>query len=103
MSHSRYSRFADGFPDVQQRQRVGIDARERRHIHGAAAECPFRNKFGLPRILRRDRKSTRLNSSHSSIWYAVFCVKKKKLMLVAPCVNNLAAVKKPPTVELKGT
>src|SRR5689334_24851380 len=29
-------------------------------------------------IKRRDRKSTRLNSSHSSISYAVFCLKKKK-------------------------
>src|SRR5689334_23779046 len=28
---------------------------------------------------RRDRKSTRLNSSHSSISYAVFCLKKKKI------------------------
>src|SRR5689334_24177090 len=27
---------------------------------------------------KRDRKSTRLNSSHSSISYAVFCLKKKK-------------------------
>src|SRR5689334_24046585 len=27
---------------------------------------------------RLDRKSTRLNSSHSSISYAVFCLKKKK-------------------------
>src|SRR5438309_4621466 len=29
----------------------------------------------------RDRKSTRLNSSHSSISYAVFCLKKKRVML----------------------
>src|SRR5688572_31586334 len=29
---------------------------------------------------RRDRKSTRLNSSHSQISYAVFCLKKKKNM-----------------------
>src|SRR2546422_7497924 len=29
-------------------------------------------------ILRRDRKSTRLNSSHGYISYAVFCLKKKK-------------------------
>src|SRR2546430_4261371 len=29
-------------------------------------------------ISRRDRKSTRLNSSHSQISYAVFCLKKKK-------------------------
>src|SRR3712207_7722993 len=27
---------------------------------------------------RRDRKSTRLNSSHANISYAVFCLKKKK-------------------------
>src|SRR5689334_25226810 len=30
--------------------------------------------------LGEDRKSTRLNSSHSSISYAVFCLKKKKLI-----------------------
>src|SRR2546430_3685138 len=30
------------------------------------------------RCLGRDRKSTRLNSSHSQISYAVFCLKKKK-------------------------
>src|SRR5438270_9268234 len=29
-------------------------------------------------VLQRDRKSTRLNSSHSQISYAVFCLKKKK-------------------------
>src|SRR6266481_6753371 len=33
---------------------------------------------GCPHPKRRDRKSTRLNSSHSSISYAVFCLKKKK-------------------------
>src|SRR2546427_4768053 len=31
----------------------------------------------------RDRKSTRLNSSHSQISYAVFCLKKKKTEIVA--------------------
>src|SRR5437773_6148837 len=30
------------------------------------------------RLLLRDRKSTRLNSSHITISYAVFCLKKKK-------------------------
>src|SRR3712207_7298078 len=29
------------------------------------------------RLLQRDRKSTRLNSSHANISYAVFCLKKK--------------------------
>src|SRR3712207_8447619 len=37
--------------------------------HGLAAE------FIAPRL---DRKSTRLNSSHANISYAVFCLKKKK-------------------------
>src|SRR3989440_1500802 len=31
-----------------------------------------------PSIARSDRKSTRLNSSHDQISYAVFCLKKKK-------------------------
>src|SRR3712207_7579962 len=29
-------------------------------------------------VARQDRKSTRLNSSHANISYAVFCLKKKK-------------------------
>src|SRR5256886_13043527 len=33
---------------------------------------------GLIRTAATDRKSTRLNSSHSQISYAVFCLKKKK-------------------------
>src|SRR5256886_12727475 len=32
----------------------------------------------------RDRKSTRLNSSHSQISYAVFCLKKKKTLPAPP-------------------
>src|SRR2546430_12551215 len=31
-------------------------------------------------VLNRDRKSTRLNSSHSQISYAVFCLKKKNIL-----------------------
>src|SRR3712207_7951059 len=34
--------------------------------------------------LDRDRKSTRLNSSHANISYAVFCLKKKNLHLPLP-------------------
>src|SRR2546427_4298848 len=37
---------------------------------------PFMN--GFFEMSQRDRKSTRLNSSHSQISYAVFCLKKKK-------------------------
>src|SRR2546421_8446183 len=32
----------------------------------------------LPALTKKDRKSTRLNSSHDQISYAVFCLKKKK-------------------------
>src|SRR5256885_12771103 len=39
------------------------------HTRKALATRPFKN---------RDRKSTRLNSSHLVISYAVFCLKKKK-------------------------
>src|SRR5262245_63398160 len=37
-----------------------------------------RDVFGGRRSEREDRKSTRLNSSHLGISYAVFCLKKKK-------------------------
>src|SRR5438309_7918912 len=41
----------------------------------------------------RDRKSTRLNSSHSSISYAVFCLKKKNttVLVMWPTENNVLA------------
>src|SRR3712207_6855820 len=38
----------------------------------------------LMRDADADRKSTRLNSSHANISYAVFCLKKKKLRYLAP-------------------
>src|SRR5205085_3828973 len=44
---------------------------------------------------RLDRKSTRLNSSHSQISYAVFCLKKKKILLLAlraRCVKLFASI-----------
>src|SRR3712207_6954233 len=36
--------------------------------------------LGGRRVEREDRKSTRLNSSHANISYAVFCLKKKNKM-----------------------
>src|SRR5690348_18057408 len=39
---------------------------------------PFRRSRKTGASERTDRKSTRLNSSHPSISYAVFCLKKKK-------------------------
>src|SRR6185436_20885889 len=45
-----------------------------RHARPPASRCE--PSCSCPR--RRDRKSTRLNSSHQIISYAVFCLKKKK-------------------------
>src|SRR3712207_6912007 len=48
--------------------------REARRRSGSPARC--RRDFRRGRD--KDRKSTRLNSSHANISYAVFCLKKKK-------------------------
>src|SRR5437899_4832069 len=57
--------------------------RNNRHINRAPAkflEKQWSDLFGDgdPRLWILDRKSTRLNSSHLGISYAVFCLKKKK-------------------------
>src|SRR5690349_24231174 len=57
------------------------DATRRIRFTDAASEAAARSGRNLcPRISTRsqDRKSTRLNSSHVEISYAVFCLKKKK-------------------------
>src|SRR2546429_4679774 len=69
-------RFADGaiaVPDPALRERVLAPA-------GARLGVEFVKRDGslLRRQLGQDRKSTRLNSSHGYISYAVFCLKKKK-------------------------
>src|SRR5256885_7338219 len=59
--------------------------RSRRNVHDAVIHLP-RVRDGVHEVDRRhrddlrigDRKSTRLNSSHLVISYAVFCLKKKK-------------------------
>src|SRR5690606_40164892 len=60
--------------------------RQRRRVHrppvrGHGLDRPGYAGHGVSAVLRhrrRDRKSTRLNSSHVKISYAVFCLKKKK-------------------------
>src|SRR5688572_31636427 len=44
---------------------------------GAAGRGPASRDEGAQQAIRGDRKSTRLNSSHSQISYAVFCLEKK--------------------------
>src|SRR5256886_9167205 len=66
---------------------------------------------GAPRVLRLqfaegsdgslgDRKSTRLNSSHSQISYAVFCLKKKKNTCKVP-LHNLSTLQAYQTCALR--
>src|SRR2546427_13301339 len=75
-----------------QRELRGEDAyrgeRFRDHSHDVAGDPDLLN-LTRPEVVARihddyfaagaDRKSTRLNSSHSQISYAVFCLKKKKI------------------------
>src|SRR5689334_24599454 len=63
--HDALPIFARGDRAAPGRRRVGERAAQDRAV-------------GLE---REDRKSTRLNSSHSSISYAVFCLKKKRELL----------------------
>src|SRR5689334_23871860 len=68
----RSSDLAPGRGDrgtLRQARRSGEQCRLRRSAAG---------RRDRPRRRSADRKSTRLNSSHSSISYAVFCLKKKK-------------------------
>src|SRR3712207_7479771 len=49
-------------------------------------KCDQQSRIGAPplgALSRRDRKSTRLNSSHAIISYAVFCLQKNSLHLPA--------------------
>src|SRR2546422_7764262 len=49
------------------------------------AECYEDSEVLIGRALGPDRKSTRLNSSHGYISYAVFCLKKKKRIHSREC------------------
>src|SRR5205807_8996833 len=60
--------------------RFAVGQRDSLHIDGIDAPLTIDAVFipmALPFGITRDRKSTRLNSSHLVISYAVFCLKKK--------------------------
>src|SRR2546429_5903834 len=77
--------------------------RSREDVDGAVRPWPGLHVRRIGRRLcRLDRKSTRLNSSHGYISYAVFCLKKKKLdellevmsgrrLLSAACAGSVPA------------
>src|SRR2546430_6992370 len=61
--------FRSNVPGTRQLADGGIAGQTRQVLENIKAVLAFAG---------RDRKSTRLNSSHSQISYAVFCLKKKK-------------------------
>src|SRR3712207_7285999 len=65
---------AGGARDEQHDERY---ARGDDNAHAQQHEKLFPVPSRRKTTLRRDRKSTRLNSSHANISYAVFCLKKK--------------------------
>src|SRR3712207_7658253 len=74
----------DALPIWWVRRQAVLRLRHRRPRRDRRAPRPDRHPTrgqGLRqpvRLPQRDRKSTRLNSSHANISYAVFCLKKKK-------------------------
>src|SRR2546422_8103936 len=72
---------------------VGPRSRLRREVDGVSINggtTRTDSDIGMPSkdSKARDRKSTRLNSSHGYISYAVFCLKKKKKK-IETCTNSI--------------
>src|SRR2546430_9134427 len=63
-------------------------------IPDPACVLPVHSSYGL--LFPIDRKSTRLNSSHSQISYAVFCLKKKKKYESSFYPNHQTTEQSPP-------
>src|SRR2546422_6583282 len=72
------SHDALGLSKAHQLDFVEIDNSEGVLISSAQWPARFGYKNGWVTETKEDRKSTRLNSSHGYISYAVFCLKKKK-------------------------
>src|SRR5256885_10579425 len=64
----------------RKRRRASLDQRRVLYVHVVPAQLGSRSG-----IEDEDRKSTRLNSSHLVISYAVFCLKKKKINTTISC------------------
>src|SRR3712207_8363146 len=73
---SERGRLHTGHRQRAARRDFGVSGRRVAAPHELPA-LPVRGLHHLP-IRHLDRKSTRLNSSHANISYAVFCLKKKK-------------------------
>src|SRR5688500_20049264 len=72
---------------LQHQVRLVLAADAERHVDVVADVVEV-----VARELVRDRKSTRLNSSHLVISYAVFCLKKKKKGIIKDITQRTAAI-----------
>src|SRR5690242_21369963 len=77
-----YTTLFRSFKATARLPRVGVIEVTGLDLDGEVLAKPVAWKEPTPppqiRVVQEDRKSTRLNSSHMSISYAVFCLKKKK-------------------------
>src|SRR2546430_5569943 len=64
-------------------------------VHHRATEHELVEAVREVVVVREDRKSTRLNSSHSQISYAVFCLKKKKYLVGARPLRRTSHLSRP--------
>src|SRR3712207_6876989 len=67
-----------GAERARERDRVAAADREPPILYGGGLGIHGERRGGHDAASDQDRKSTRLNSSHANISYAVFCLKKKK-------------------------
>src|SRR2546427_4552382 len=89
-----YTTLFRSFAPHQEGQPAGDDdpdhANPHRHHQAIDHHLPSEHQ---PEYVQEDRKSTRLNSSHSQISYAVFCLKKKKKKIQDILTNSRYTLK----------
>src|SRR3712207_8047838 len=83
------SRRGGDLPEGLAGVRPAEDRRPRDERRGARSGARSGGAGVDPAVDLEDRKSTRLNSSHANISYAVFCLKKKKIRVISSTQANL--------------
>src|SRR5438876_1506021 len=89
MKNRSGSKYCECLHDEGSRRGIGGRQAPTRFLQPASCASPGRTLDPAPDLApqhraQADRKSTRLNSSHPSISYAVFCLKKKNMSTPQP-------------------
>src|SRR3712207_7880122 len=66
---------------IKRKSKTGYTSEKTIYTCENCSNCVYKSK-----CIKGDRKSTRLNSSHANISYAVFCLKKKKTSNIKPII-----------------